>query len=355
MLELATAAGLVLGVVSGVQIGANEVQTRWQSEAYAATAVPQKEPWIPVSPIEPQMPIPERAESPGPRFDGVEDDVLLAPLRGSPVRAVKFNRGGSSVSLRIEFENGARAAFKPRQTNPQTVPRREVAAFRFNRILGLRTVPPAIGGKFDAREIYRKMVQRSRHLIPRLRNEIIVRRGWMVGELSWWIPVIHKARIQGFRIDSTNGIVTWKRYLRVGTEIPEKSRRIVSQISDLVLFDFVINNPDRWSGGNARISEDGKTLYFMDNTMSFGDNPRGHRKVGIYLRRSQKFSRSLVRRIAGLTREQVATAMSGDIEPFDYLLSEREIDALLARRDAALAYINELSTKHGADQVLVFP
>ena len=71
-----------------------------------------------------------------PLFHGVADEVLMRPIRAGRIKSIKFNRGGSSISLRIDFTNGARAAFKPRQTNPQTVPRREIAAYRLNRMVG---------------------------------------------------------------------------------------------------------------------------------------------------------------------------------------------------------------------------
>ena len=41
------------------------------------------------------------------------DEGLLAPLGATPVTRVKINHGGTSLSLRLDFESGARAAFKP--------------------------------------------------------------------------------------------------------------------------------------------------------------------------------------------------------------------------------------------------
>jgi len=71
------------------------------------------------------------------------DDTLLAPLAATPVTGVKLNHGGTSLSLRLEFRSGARAAFKPQQTHPQSDPRREIAAYRIDRMLGIGHVPPA--------------------------------------------------------------------------------------------------------------------------------------------------------------------------------------------------------------------
>lgn len=289
------------------------------------------------------------------RFHGSADGELLAPLRDSPVAKVKFNRGGSSISLRIDFKNGARAAFKPVQKAPQTVPRREIAAYRINRLLGLSAVPPAIGRSFKFDDLLANIQASSQVFVPRLKEEVRVKNGMVHGEVSWWIPTIYKARVQKYEIDTTDGIVTWKRYLSIGKDMPEEDVVMLAQISSMVLFDFIINNPDRWSGANARVSEDYQKLYFMDNTMSFGDDHDGHRKCRIYLKRSQKFSRSLVHALRTLQEEDVRAVIANDRGPFSYLLSDAEVESLMKRRDYALGYLDELISEHGEDKVLVFP
>lgn len=288
-------------------------------------------------------------------FYGSRDDALLAPLRGSNIKQVKFNRGGSSISLRIEFANGARAAFKPQQSAPQTVPRKEIAAYRVDRLLGIGAVPPAMPGRFDAEELLAAIAESSEVFVPRLREEMRIKDGRVSGELSWWIPIIRKAKVNGYEIDTTDGIVTWKRYLTVGNKMPPKEINLLAQISSMVLFDFIINNPDRWSGANARVSKDDRFLYFMDNTMSFGPDDDGHRKARIYFQRSQKFSRALVDALRDLDEDSLRAVLSWDRGPFSYLLSNREIKSFLERRDYALEYIDELIAEHGESAILVFP
>ncbi len=288
-------------------------------------------------------------------FDGIADHVLLEPLRDAEVERVRFNKGGSSISLRIDFDNGARAAFKPRQINLQTIPRREVAAYRLNRLLGQSYVAPAMGRRFRVEDLVAKLDPRDAHLLPRLQAELIVEDGWVIGEVSWWIPVIGHASVDGFRIDSVPGIVTWKRYLTAGEPVPFSQTRMIAQISDMVLWDFLINNMDRWSGGNARTSEDGSVLYFMDNTLSFGPAERGHLKSRIYFERSQKFSRRTITALRALDEHDVRAVLGADVWPFDELLSDGEIVALMSRRDFALKYIDSLIAEHGEENVLVFP
>ncbi len=346
-------AGLVIGGLWATQFAEKNLA----QEAQAATDLPSPVPAV-IRPAPPEMSPHTEIEVPPETptmFLGVADDVLLAPLRDSPVTQVKFNKGGSSISLRIDFENGSRAAFKPRQTNWQSVPRREVVAFRINRLLGLSSVPPATGRRFKMSELLSALHPESRFYRPRLQAEMIQKDGWVTGELSWWIPVIQRGKVDGYEIDSMEGIVSWKRYLAVGAKIPDRDLALVQQISNMVLFDFIISNPDRWSGGNARVSEDQRLLYFMDNTLSFGDRPDGHPKARTYFERSQTFSRSLIARLRTLDETEVREVLEHDVEPFDYYLRDAEIKALFSRRDRALAYIDGLIAKHGEELVLAFP
>ena len=289
-------------------------------------------------------------------FNGLPDDVLVAPLLESGIVEVKPNKGGTSLSLRIDFENGARAACKPQQIHPHSMPRREIAAYRVNRLLGLSTVPPAVARRFRVSDIIDHLRGGSTTR-ARVKSEMIADGdGTVLAELSWWIPVLERVKVDGFEIDSTDGIVTWKRYLAAGGRpIPDDQLDTVAQVSDLVLFDFIINNSDRWSGGNVKASEDGRVVYFMDNTLSFGDDDNGHHKVRTYLERVEKFSRRLVARLRALSEDEVRAAMTRDVEPFPELLTDVEIRSMFARRDLAMRYIDGLIDVHGEDAVLVFP
>jgi hypothetical protein len=353
-IELLGGLTILSGLLVGGQWVVQGVKAELEREAVAATATPLPPPLrVERAQVSPPTELNFVAEPTG-MFMGVADDVLLDPLRDSAIAKVKFNRGGSSISLRIDFENGARAAFKPKQTNLQSVPRREVVAFRINRLLGLSSVPPAIGRSFEVNEVLGKLHSESQYFRPRLKEEMIQTGGLVTGELSWWIPEIDRGRVDGYEIDSMEGIVSWKRYLTVGTKVPKRDRALVTQISDMVLFDFIINNPDRWSGGNARVSEDQRLLYFMDNTMSFGDDLDGHPKARVYMQRCQVFSRSLVSRLRNLQESEILEVLA-DAEPFPFLLREPEVAAIMARRDVAIAYIDALILKHGDDTILAFP
>lgn len=307
--------------------------------------------------VAPPAALPSQASAGGATVYGASDEALLAPLRGAAVVGTRINQGGTTLSLRLDFASGGRAAFKPDQVHPGSQPRREIAAFVVDRLLGIGRVPPAAAIAVPLEQLVAASPPAIRgEVTARLRDEARPKRGELRGAASWWIPEIKVAAIGKHPIDSTDGIVTWKRYLAIGAKRPEEVVSLVSAISDMVLFDFLIDNSDRWSGGNARTSPDGRILYFMDNTMSFSTRRQGHTRTATYLRRVQQFSRRLVQEVRALTRERLVAALAAaDDAGLGPLLTDAELDAVMARHALAVEYLDALIAEHGEDAVLVFP
>src|SRR4051812_46772984 len=138
-----------------------EAQRRLEAEAYP----PRRDLSDPPDPF--------IADEPAGVFLGMSDDVLLERARRQPIVRMKLNRGGSSLSFRIEFADGSRAAFKPAQTNLQTIPRKEVAAYRLNRLLGLNAVPPAAPRQVSRDELFAHLHPETIAALPRIQAETI--------------------------------------------------------------------------------------------------------------------------------------------------------------------------------------
>lgn len=294
-----------------------------------------------------------------PSVFGAPDAELLAPLGAAKVTRVKWNLGGTSISLRLDFANGARAAFKPEQIHLQSDPRREIAAYRLDRLLELRRVPPAKPGSIPFAEIIAAIDPSVRQQVAaRLVEEATVRDGMLHGELSWWVPEIKQAHLGKHPVDEREGRALWTSYLQVGATIPAAVRSLVEQIAACVLFDVLVDNADRWSGNNTVMSPDGKVFYIMDNTMSFSLARIGHEmNVGI-LHRIQVFPRELVRRMRALTEARLARVLEADGESngkLGRLLSPQEIHAVLERRDNIMKYVDGLIAAHGEEAVLALP
>jgi hypothetical protein len=145
--------------------------------------------------------------------------------------------------------------------------------------------------------------------------------------------------------------------LQIGVPIPPQHRAMVEQLVACVVFDIIVDNADRWSGSNTKASPDQKTLYFMDNTLSFSQFTWGHENNVRPLRRIQKFPRGLMKRVRALTRESIEAALDlGDqAAGLGKLLKPEEINAILARRDHVLEYVDALIAQFGEEAVLALP
>lgn len=284
-------------------------------------------------------------------FMGLDDDVLIARMRSQPISKIKFNRGGSSLSFRVDFADGSRAAFKPAQTNLQTIPRKEVAAYRINRLLGLNAVSPATPRMVTRAEIFAHLHPETAPMLPRIRAETVFDpRGTTAGVMMFWIPAIKDAGL-----DTPDGIARSSQWLTHGQAIPPDKHGLAAQLSDLFVFDFLISNPDRYSGGNMLTSPDGSRLYFMDNTLSFFIEPEGSEKTRTALHRAQRFSRRLYQALDRISEDSLGRILSQASEGDYEILTKAEIRAVVARRDYVKGYVGGLLASYGPQEVLYFP
>lgn len=359
-LELAVAAGAVAGVWFGVG-QATKLAGTYLTGSAAEAASRSPESGAPRETVATPERLPRAYLAVAPRpienVFGAPDGELLAPLGASKVTHVKLNHGGTSLSLRVDFASGARAAFKPEQTHPQSDPRREIAAFRIDRLLGIGHVPPAKATSIPVQDLVDAAEPGYRtYIAGRLEDEGIARDGMLHGELSWWIPEIRLAKIGPFKVDDPEGKDLWSEYLTVGAKPPAEQRPMLAQLASVILFDVLIDNPDRWTGSNTEMSVDGQTLYFMDNTLSFSIFGLGHEQNLGALHRISVFPRRLVERMRALTEDQIVEALRmGAEDGLGPLLNPSEVRAILVRRDHMIAYIDDLTAQFGADAVLSLP
>jgi hypothetical protein len=283
-------------------------------------------------------------------FLGMSDDLLLARLRSAPIVGAKLNKGGSSLSFRLDFADGSRAAFKPAQTNLQTIPRKEVAAYRLCRLLGLIGVPPAVRRSITRDELLGHLHPDSQPALPRIRAETLFDpQGKTTGAVSYWIPEIRDAGL-----DTPAGMQKSAAWLKIGQEIAPEDRWMAAQVSQLVVFDFLTSNPDRYSGGNIKASPEGDRLYFMDNTMAFFLGAEGHARNRAWLDRTERFSRRLWLALDRITERALQRLVGPDTDGQE-ILTISEIRAVVARRETVQRHVRVLLTAHEEAEVFAFP
>ncbi len=275
----------------------------------------------------------------------------VAPFASATPRVGK-SIGHTSVVFRVDFDSdgGAlRAAYKPESKRGHKRYRGEVAAYRLARLLKLTNVPPAAVQTFK-RDVLRAAMSSDAHALALFDDEVIDRGGRVFGALMPWID-----KLEFTPLESPLERARWKKELTAGGELTEDRRALVAQISNLIVFDSLTGNWDRWSGANVGIDKATGTLLFVDNDAAFFDPiPPAFAAQMAVLRGTDRFSRSLIGRLRNYDALTMADAL-GDEEPNASLLSPRAVAAADQRRKDVLAIIDEKIAALSEAAVLFFP
>ncbi|NOY91744.1 MAG: hypothetical protein GXP55_11160 [Deltaproteobacteria bacterium] len=296
-----------------------------------------------------------RVAPPVPHFFGSDlstDDVIgllghAFPRQFKPV-------GSSSVVFRMRLDGPITGAYRPRSRMHPRGHLAEIAAYRVARLLGMDQVPPAVS----------RRVSRSR-LRSRLHPDFIdawddVRRairwdddGTTEGAAVYWIP-----RMRDLQLERADAIERWSGWLSQGGEIPQEREELASDISQCIVFDYLIGNWDRFSGGNMLGTRDGSRLFIRDHNLAFEDPLPEHLHGRIWRRlvQTERFSRRQVEALLTLDARSLRAEMDRDpISESRRVLTAAQVRGLLDRRQAILSHVAELSSRLGENRVLTFP
>jgi hypothetical protein len=287
-------------------------------------------------------------------FLGLNDQVILQRICNDGILRYERNRGGSTVSFKIRLDGNQKALFKPQQRAQVANFRAELAAYRMSKLLGLHRVPPACG-----RLVNRAALQHTADasgdatFSQRVMTELLGRDDSVPGAVLYWVPGA---------LEPVPGVEGYATLLDVSHPLLPTEQTLAADLSSLLVFDFLNDNVDRWSGGNilrqrTQPGDSPAPMLYMDNGASFsalndglGARPDDQRRR---LESVGKFSRSLIDRLRGLTADNVRDAMAAD--PLGPCLSDAQIRAVLVRRDRVIARVDALLQTHDATEVLPFP
>lgn len=286
-------------------------------------------------------------------FLGVDERVILRRLCNAEVTRMQRNTGGSTLSFRVWFADGGRGLFKPQQTNSVANFRAEIAAYRMSRYLGMHRAPPACG-----RSMPRAMLQRTADstgdvaFSERVMREILGRGETVPGAMIYWVPG---------GLENVPGSDRYPDLLDTTKPLPDADRVLARDLSALLLFDFVNDNIDRWSGGNIlrqRTTAQNPTpqMLFMDNGAAFtiGRDNLGARPAdqAQRLTRVTRVSRSLVARLRAMNADSLGREMR--LDPLGSPVGDNGLAAILARRDRLMQHIDALVAARGESAVYAF-
>jgi hypothetical protein len=318
-------------------------------------------------------PPPGSSQVPPSAFLGQPDADRISALRTADVADVTKGRGGRSLAFKIILADGTRGYFKPRQTFSAAHWYSEVAAYYLDRELGLGRVPPTTGRTFAWKEL--KAAAGGDERVSELG---IAKDGTVKGAFIWWIPEPLK-RIRMGRM--------WERWVRVQQSLPitpyqrpvdyradlngrpgvreatDRSRPIATtpdtearpgELSDLILFDYLTQNVDRWGGDFTNLRSQGPRgpLVYLDNGAGFW---LGEQRLGLMearLKALQRFRRSTVEAIRGLDIERFARRLQED--PLAPVLNEKQLDGLAQRSRAVLEHVDAMVARFGEARVFAW-
>jgi Golgi casein kinase, C-terminal, Fam20 len=319
------------------------------------------------------------------RFDAPHGEELAtfmgdtpdAPLRQAllheEIKRVERGRGGRSLGFKITLTSGKRAYFKPEQTFSAANWFGEVAAYHLDRMLGLGRVPLVVSREFAWSELVEAAGkdQRKAELIMndgKLRGAFVA---WVTGDLMplrqepGWERWVRVRFWPSTAVTPFQRPAVWKRQLDLSRKMgdswrtkeerfrrrnlrpePDRADR-PAELSDLIVFDYLTRNLDRWGGDNANVLVRGKKgpLVFLDNGAGFEPGEPRPSLMEARLHTLQRFRRSTIAAVRALDMERFKQRLAQ--EPVQPVLGNSQIEALAARRKGLLDWIAELEKIHG--------
>jgi len=279
----------------------------------------------------------------------VDQDALLEVISTARSRSFK-PVGHTSVVLRMRTVARVTAAMKVRSRDVPRGYQHEIAAYRIARLLGLDNVPPAIYRRVSWKEI------RQRFHEDKLDRRASVRRavvwdddGSAPGAAIYWV--------KGMRSVGHEEASSWAGWLQ-NEPIPEGKEALARDLSTMAVFDLLIGNWDRFSGGNLQTDKERQRAILRDNDRAFSTPLLARRRDALLdrLMRTKRFPRSVVERLTEL--DEAALRQELGLDPSDAsvpLLSDTQIADVFDRRATILSYVAALIEQRGEDEVLVFP
>ncbi|MBI2896657.1 MAG: hypothetical protein HYY06_24075 [Deltaproteobacteria bacterium] len=297
--------------------------------------------WTPIPPPAAAVPAPVGATPPGPAttLERAPNDIppgvagrdpvagtgrwpVPAWLCSGAVGTVSRNRGGSSITFKIRLAGGGRAAFKPDQLAGFSRFRAELAAYRLSELLAYGRVPPSCERSVQGAVLVAAAgddVEFRERLGRELRQ---TGTGAVRGAAILWVDGIRPLDIRP-------------------ADVP--AHPLARELSEMIFFDELAGNWDRWSGGNVFQDATGKELVLIDNAAAFGPiGPERRSRMDAVLDRAAAPSERFVAALRALSRSAVAT----ELEAVGY--GQAQIDGVMERRDRIIARLDRRPASAGS-------
>lgn len=228
--------------------------------------------------------------------------------------------------------------------------RAEIAAYRVGRLLMLDNVPPTVFRQATRVEIKSRFHKEKLARWRSVARATVWQPGGLVdGAASYWI--------KGARRGLDDQRDRWSAWLVVGAEIPTGKTPLARDLSTMALFDFLVANWDRYSGGNLLMTPDRSRAVLVDHDHAFSSmNEALYQRLLEDLVRTERFSSVVIDRLMRLDRDAIEMELAQDpSHARESLLNDAQIAAIMDRRATILSHVAALVEEHGSEQVLFFP
>ena len=280
-----------------------------------------------------------------PGFLNHDDDAVLAALCHQPPVTVSSNPLGTTVKFKATLLGGMRVGIRPSQVNSQGYHRADVASYHLSRALGLNTIAPSCLVTLERADL--ETAERlTRTMRGRIATELRPTSGKTIeASVTLWVDDLRHSKLD---LD----VAEWRPLLRQTSRLDGIPRATLAEAiegSRLITWDFLIDNWDRWSGGNTFRTGSGNTPVWLDNAAGFGSYTRAmRRKNQAQLRGVERFSRRFISALRSTDGKALIAALA------PAALSPRERNDLIERRLFLLDHVDQLVAIHGELAVLVF-
>jgi hypothetical protein len=301
------------------------------------------------------------------------DAPLLVALAKEDIKTVERGRGGRSLGFKIVLNSGHKAYFKAEQTFSAANWFGEVAAYHLDRMLGLGRVPCVVSREFE----WDKLVGAAGK-DPR-KEEVIVHEGkvrgafvsWVTGDLvplkqaqGWerWIrvrywpstavspfqrPAVWKRQLDQVRKQGDGWRSKEDRFKRRNQHPEPDNEERPGELSDLIVFDYLTRNLDRWGGDNANVLVRGRhgPLVFLDNGAGFEPGDPRPSLMEARLHALQRFRRRTIEAVRAFDRTRYEQRLATEaVQP---VLTSGQLAGLEERRKGLLEWVAEVESVHG--------
>ncbi len=306
-------------------------------------------------------------------FFGEPDAPIREALASRNVLSVEKGRGGRSLGFKIVLEGGQKGYFKGEQVFSAANWFGEVAAYHLDRVLGLHRVPAIVSRQLAWAQLEPAAGNDWR------KPEMIIRNGQVRGAFVAWVnggvrPLVQQAgwerwmRVKYWPTTMVSPFqrpAVWAAELaqvrRLGEDWRSKEERArmralrpepdrddrPSELSDLIVFDYLIRNLDRWGGGNANVLVRGERgpLIFLDNAAGFSPGDARPSLMESRLRALQRFRRRTIAAVKAFDMKKYEARLATEqVQP---VLNAGQLRGLEIRRQALLAWVAEQERTYG--------